>query len=68
MRSPTALIQASENGAWPPSWRHGWKWSDTTTLSKPCCSAQHAELDELARAELLGGGLVADLRRDAPEE
>ena len=25
VRSPTAVIQASENGACPPSWRHGWK-------------------------------------------
>ena len=39
VRSPTAVIQASENGAWPPLCRHGWKWSLTVTLSKPCCSA-----------------------------
>ena len=42
MRSPTAVIHASENGAWPPSWRHGWKWSLTVALSMPCSSAATA--------------------------
>ena len=42
MRSPTAVIQASENGAWPPSCRHGWKWSLTVALSMPCSSAATA--------------------------
>ena len=42
VRSPTAVIQASENGACPPSWRHGWKWSLTTTLSRPTSSARTA--------------------------
>src|SRR6202041_1779183 len=39
VRSPTAVIQASENGACPPSCRHGWKWSLTVALSMPCASA-----------------------------
>ncbi len=42
VRSPTAASQANENGACPPSWRHGWKWSETTTLSKPSSSARIA--------------------------
>ena len=42
VRSPTAVIQASENGAWPPSCRHGWKWSLTVALSMPCASAATA--------------------------
>src|ERR1700733_6399562 len=42
VRSPTAVIQASENGACPPSWRHGWKWSLTVALSMPCASAATA--------------------------
>ncbi len=42
VRSPTAAIQVSENGACPPSWRHGWKWSLTATLSMPCASAATA--------------------------
>ena len=39
VRSPTAAIQASENGACPPSWRHGWKWSLIVTVSMPRSSA-----------------------------
>src|SRR5690606_33160648 len=31
-----------ENGACPPSWRHGWKWSLTVTDSMPCASAATA--------------------------
>ena len=42
VRSPTALIHAIENGACPPRCRHGWKWSLTTTLSRPCSSARTA--------------------------
>jgi hypothetical protein len=40
VRSPTAAIQANENGACPPVWRHGWKWSETQTLSRPTSSAR----------------------------
>ena len=39
VRSPTAANQLSANGACPPSWRHGRKWSETTALSRPTCSA-----------------------------
>ena len=39
VRSPSAASQASENGAWPPWWRHGWKWSEMNTLSSPSSSA-----------------------------
>ena len=42
MRSPTAVIHASADGAWPPSCRHGRKWSDTTALSSPTSSARTA--------------------------
>src|SRR4029077_1530736 len=42
VRSPTAVIQASENGACPPLCRHGWKWSLTVALSMPCASAATA--------------------------
>ena len=42
VRSPTAAIQASANGACPPVCRHGRKWSDTDTLSSPTCSARTA--------------------------
>ena len=42
VRSPTAAIQASENGAWPPSCRQGWKWSLTVTDSMPWPSAATA--------------------------
>jgi hypothetical protein len=42
VRSPTADIHASENGACPPSCRHGWKWSLTATDSMPCASAATA--------------------------
>src|ERR1700722_4183102 len=42
VRSPTAVIQASENGACPPLCRHGWKWSLTVALSMPCSSAATA--------------------------
>src|SRR4051795_10153397 len=42
VRSPTAVIQANENGACPPSCRHGWKWSLTVALSIPCSSAATA--------------------------
>src|SRR5690242_14157357 len=42
VRSPTAAIQVSENGACPPSCRQGWKWSLTATDSMPCCSAATA--------------------------
>ena len=39
VRSPTAASQDIENGAWPPVWRQGWKWSEIITLSRPTCSA-----------------------------
>src|SRR5665647_3110594 len=39
VRSPTAASHAMENGAWPPVWRQGWKWSEIITLSRPTCSA-----------------------------
>ena len=42
MRSPTAVIHAIAEGAWPPSCRHGRKWSDTTALSSPTSSARTA--------------------------
>ena len=42
MRSPTAVIHAIADGAWPPSCRHGRKWSDTTALSSPTSSARTA--------------------------
>src|SRR3954462_1023875 len=42
VRSPTAAIQVSANGACPPSCRQGWKWSLTATLSIPCASAATA--------------------------
>src|ERR671910_3211007 len=42
VRSPTAAIQVSENGAWPPSCRQGWKWSLVNTDSKPLASAATA--------------------------
>src|SRR5688572_7059689 len=42
VRSPTAAIHVSENGAWPPSCRHGWKWSLVNTDSKPLASAATA--------------------------
>ncbi|OOK68707.1 hypothetical protein BZL30_7235 [Mycobacterium kansasii] len=35
VRSPTAVIQDNENGACPPLWRQGWKWSLTVALSMP---------------------------------
>ena len=25
---------------WPPVWRHGWKWSETPTMSSPSSSAR----------------------------
>ena len=43
VRSPSAASQASENGACPPWWRHGWKWSEIITLSSPTCSARTAK-------------------------
>jgi len=42
VRSPTATSQASENGACPPSWRHGWKWSLVVTVSNPRSSSSTA--------------------------
>ncbi len=42
VRSPTAVIQANADGAWPPSWRQGRKWSETTALSSPTSSARTA--------------------------
>ena len=42
VRSPTAVIHAIADGAWPPSCRHGRKWSDTTALSRPTSSARTA--------------------------
>ena len=52
--APSAPSQASENGAWPPVCRQGWKWSLTKTESKPTLFGKHREMQELARAELLG--------------
>ena len=40
VRSPTAVSQASANGACPPSCRQGRKWSETTALSSPSSSAR----------------------------
>ena len=34
-----APSQGSAAGEWPPLWRHGWKWSETATISKPARSA-----------------------------
>src|SRR4051812_37077401 len=42
VRSPTAGSHASADGAWPPSWRQGRKWSETQALSRPICSASTA--------------------------
>ncbi len=39
---PTAAIQGSAAGAWPPSCRQGRKWSDAQTLSSPSSSASTA--------------------------
>ncbi len=61
VRSPTAAIQASENGAWPPVCRQGWKWSLTVALSMPCASAATAISTSSRGVELLCGGLVAEL-------
>ena len=36
---PSAPSHTSAFGAWPVLWRHGWKWSDTATVSKPSPSA-----------------------------
>jgi len=57
VRSPVAASHAIADGACPSEWRHGWKWSLTKTLSKPFSSAA---MEQLARAELLGGSLVAE--------
>src|SRR5262245_26989835 len=38
--APSAPSHAKENGACPPVSRQGWKWSLTTALSKPSCSAR----------------------------
>ncbi len=35
----SAPSQTSALGACPPSWRHGWKWSETATMSSPTFSA-----------------------------
>ena len=42
VRASTHGIQASELGAWPPSSRHGWKWSEIVTESSPSSSARTA--------------------------
>src|SRR2546421_3970235 len=42
VRSPTAVIHVSENGACPPLCRQGWKWSLTVALSIPWASAATA--------------------------
>ena len=48
---------------WPPVWRQGWKWSETATISSPCRSASTEIVEQLARPELLGGGLVPELQQ-----
>src|SRR5947209_3160207 len=40
--APTAPSHDSENGACPPVWRHGWKWSLIHTESSPAFSARTA--------------------------
>ena len=62
VRSPTAVIQASENGAWPPSCRHGWKWSLTVALSMPCSSAATASSTSSRGRELLRRRLVSEFQ------
>lgn len=42
VRAATWPSQMSTLGAWPPSIRHGWKWSDTVTESRPSSSASTA--------------------------
>ena len=42
VRPSTHGIHASKLGAWPPSSRHGWKWSLIVTESNPSSSARIA--------------------------
>ena len=39
---PAAPSQGSAAGECPPWWRHGWKWSEIATISKPARSASTA--------------------------
>jgi hypothetical protein len=39
VRWPAAASHGTAAGAWPPWWRHGWKWSDTAISSRPIASA-----------------------------
>ena len=39
VRSPAAPSHGRAAGECPPWWRHGWKWSDSATISSPARSA-----------------------------
>ena len=41
-----APSQGRTPGAWPPLWRHGWRWSETPETSKPRFSACCHELEQ----------------------
>ena len=60
VRWPRAPNQGRTAGLCPPVCRQGWKWSETATPIEPERLGADREVEELLRAELLGGGLVAE--------
>src|SRR5262249_16117926 len=50
VRAPSAPSHTSDDGAWPSTCFHGWKWSLTKAESKPVFSASTAKSSSLAGA------------------
>src|SRR5687767_11674187 len=61
VRAPSAPSHVSENGAWPSTCFHGWKWSLMNTDSKPTSSARHEKSSNLPGANCSAEALYPSL-------